>query len=500
MFNVSHNDLKKYIFALAYILFAVLLTAQTVSGKKDIAVFRLSHSGYVPSEIADRIDQRIMGVVTSFKRFNVIGMEYRISSNNITSFIDQIKSSKEHQSEIPETVLSGEEAFTRADWERLIGAFLVFAPRITDYNERLIFEDTEVDGKKAIRTYWKVEITAAISIIDVSGSTGERVIPLSVTKISKQRSDAVADAITSLTSSVYTAIKFEPEFALASGILEVNHENNTVTIELGKDIGVHPGDEYTLQKNISIGGKQSSKETGLVIISEVYDTFSIAKVIYADQPIVEGDAVKERVNSDIVLQGYAGITVPITGVMSTGAKEYLRFQPTIGIRATYKANFHLGISIGYEYAIQQPIGGSATLSAKPMRLTPFGMGYVGIGVYNFYASRFKITPELQVCFSGTSVAAQTGSSKQIPSTVTATQLGGRALVSADYFISRKWTIGGSAGVGYMHSLLSPSKAVEKLKSESLFPTPELDTVNNYAWDILSSHLHFYAFIGITGRF
>lgn len=119
---------KRYIFVIVYVILATLLSAQTVSGKKDIAVFRLSHSGYVPSEVAARIDQRIIDVVTSFKRFNVIGMEYRLNSNNIVSFIDQIKRMKEQQSEISETVLSGEEAFTRADWERLTGAFLVFAP------------------------------------------------------------------------------------------------------------------------------------------------------------------------------------------------------------------------------------------------------------------------------------------------------------------------------------------------------------------------------------
>ena len=133
-----------------------------------------------------------------------------------------------------------------------------------------------------------------------------------------------------------------------------------------------------------------------------------------------------------------------------------------------------------------------------MRLTPFGTGYLGIGVYNFYTSRFKITPELQFCFSGTSVAAQSNSAKTY--TVTATQLGGRVLVSADYFISRNWTIGGSAGFGYMHNLLSPAQAAEKLKKESLFPQPELDKVNNYVWDVLSSHMNFHVFIGITRRF
>lgn len=490
---------KRYIFAIAYMLLATLLSAQAVSTKKDIAVFRLSHSGYVPTEVAARIDQRIIGVVTSFKRFNVIGMQYRLDSSNVASFIDKIKKMKEYQSEIPETVLSGEEAFTRADWERLTGAFLVFAPRITDYDERLIIEEIEVEGKKIIKKYWKVRIEGAVSIFDVSGSMGERIIPLSVGEISKRHSDAVDSAIASLESSVYTAIKFEPEFALASGVLTVDRENNTVTIELGKDIGINEGDEYVLQKSISVAGKQSVKETGLLIISEVHDTFSIAKVIYANQPIVEGDAVKELLNSDILLKGYAGITVPVTGVIPGGTTEYLRVQPTFGIQVAYKAGFHLSISLGYEYAIQQPIGKSAVLRANPIRFTPFGTGYMSIGTYNFYTSRFKIMPELQFCFSGTSVAVQTDSSKSKVNAVTASQLGGRLLVSADYFVSRNWTIGGSAGFGYMHSLLSPQQVSDRLHIDSLSSSPELKKINDYTWNILSSHINFYAFIGITGR-
>ena len=131
----------------------MLISAQTMSGKKDIAVFKLSHSSDVPSEVAARIDQRIIGVVTSFKRFNVIGMQYRLSSSNIASFIEQIKGMKEQRLEIPETVLSGEEAFTRTDWERLTGAFLVFAPRITAYDEKLIIEEIKIDDKKVIKKY-----------------------------------------------------------------------------------------------------------------------------------------------------------------------------------------------------------------------------------------------------------------------------------------------------------------------------------------------------------
>lgn len=492
---------KKYLLVIVYILLvAMQLSAQTVSSKKDIAVFRLSHSINVPSETAARIDQRIAGTVASFKRFNVIGMQYRLNSTNIASFVEKIKEMKENQSEIPETVLSGEEAFTRADWERLTGAFLVFAPRITAYDESLIIEEIEVDGKKVVRKYWKVKIEGAVSILDVSGSAGERIIPLSVTQSAKRHSDAVDDAIDALENMVYTAIKFEPEFALASGVLAIDRENNTVTIELGKDIGIKEGDEYLLQKFISVGGKQSTVETGLLVISEVHDTFSIAKVIYAEQPIVEGDSVKELLNQKLMLQGYAGITIPVTGVTTKNSAEYLRVQPTFGIRAIYKTGFHLGISLGYEYAIQQPIRRSSSLTDKPMKLTPFGTGYLGVGVYNFYTSRFKLTPELHFCFSGISISAQTNSATLRSNyAITTLQVGGRALLSADYFLSRKWTIGGSAGLGYMHSLVTPQQAADRFQASSLFSDTKLKNVNDYTWDILSSHFNVYIFIGITGR-
>lgn len=202
-----------------------------------------------------------------------------------------------------------------------------------------------------------------------------------------------------------------------------------------------------------------------------------------------------------MLNGYVGITAPVTGVMTKNSAEYLRIQPTFGIRMVYKPNFHFSLSFGYEYAIQQPLGGSDVLSAKPMRLTPFGTGYFGFGVYNFYASRFKITPELQFCFSGTAVSAQTDlSNPKFKDPITASQLGGRLLVSANYFISRNWTVGASAGVGYMHNLLTPQKAADKLQESSLTPDPGLKNVNTYTWDILSSHINCYFFIGITGRF
>jgi len=490
------------LFYLFYTLTAGFLFAQTVSRKKDIAVFRLAQSDAVPTAVAAGIDQRITGVITSFKRFNVIGLQYRLRSADVSSFIEKIKELRENQSEIPETVLSGEEAFTRADWERLTGAFLVFVPEITSYNEAVIYEDAVRNGKKVVKTYWEVKVKGALTIIDVSGETmGQRVLPLSAETTSSRRSTAIDSVIDSLASSVHTAIKFEPEFALASGIIAVDRNTHTVTIEMGKDMGVREGDEYVLQKPVFVGGKQSLIETGFLIISKVYDSFSTGKVIYANEPIVEGDTVTERPHHNFILQGYGGITVPMTGVTPNRSTEYLRVQPTFGIRGIYGGTFHVSFLFGYEYAIQQPLGKSAALSEKPLKFSPFGMGYLGMGVYNFYAGRFKISPELQFCLSGSRVYSQSPASKKaITVSAVAPQLGGRVLVSADYFITRRWTAGISAGLGYMHGLLKAQRAGELLKTEGMLTAAETETIGNYSWDILSSHLNTYLFIGITGRF
>ena len=300
---------KKSIYSIIYVLLIGLtaLCAEAVSGKKDIAVFRLSQSGVMPTEVAARIDQRITAAGASFRRFNVIGMQYRLNTADVSVFINKIRESKEQLSDLPETVLSGEEAFTRADWERLTGAFLVFAPRITAYQESILYDDAIVDGKKAVKQFWEIKIEGALSIVDVSGTAGERIIPFSVVRIFTRRSDAIDSAIDAVTDAVYDAVKFEPEFTLSSGILEIDRQHNTVTIELGSNMGIRVGDEYTLQKPVVTAGHSSSVETGFFIISEVHDTFSIGKIVYATQPVVEGDSVKEHPYYNLILQGYGGL-------------------------------------------------------------------------------------------------------------------------------------------------------------------------------------------------
>ena len=499
------KTIKKYGCILLYLLLtgSAVLSAQTVSAKKDIAVFRLSSQSEMPDDVAAVLDQRITAIITSFKRFNVIGMQYRLKAVDTAAFIQKIQESKSDMSNLPETVLSGEEAFTRSDWEQLTTAFLVFVPQVNAYDETLLYEEVKTqDGTRAVKPYWKISIEGSLSIIDASGEKSQRTLPFSAKSILTQRSDAIDSAIDDIAASIYNTIKFESAFALTTGVIDFDRRTNTVTIELGRDMGIRIGDEYFLQKTVFIGGRPSAVTTGLCIISQVHDTFSTAKVIYTDQPIVEGDAVKESPSSHITVQGYGGITVPITGIQQNSANDYLRVQPTIGIKMTYQNNFHTGISLGYEYAIQQPLNSSEAHTHKPISLSPFGTMYLGFGLYNFYTARFKITPELQFCYTGISVSAQPSGKNRYRSnfSTTASQIEGRALLTADYFISQGWTFGAGAGLGYRYALTTVRTITQRLQDSGFLSTHDAARIHDYEWNMLHSHLQFYCFLGMTGRF
>ena len=90
--------------ALVMVLCALASTgAQEVSEKKDIAVFNLSYSDYsIPSGALGLVDQSIQNVFIDLGRFNIIGMKYRLESNDIDDFINKIQELKEQNVEVPE--------------------------------------------------------------------------------------------------------------------------------------------------------------------------------------------------------------------------------------------------------------------------------------------------------------------------------------------------------------------------------------------------------------
>lgn len=505
--KIKKAALSLFLFILSGNMF---LFSQVVSEKKDVAIFPLYSEGYyMPNGLTARIDQAISVAIASFKRFNVIGMQNRMRSADVESFIRKIKESKEAQVEVSTTVLAGEEAFTRADWEKLTGSFLVFVPSISYYDEEIIYEKKQKNGATVIEAYWQITIDGSLTIIDGTGQKGQRVFPLSVQTFKQNKQTAVDNAVESMGIAVRNAIQSEPEFALKSGIIAVDRKRNNVTIQFGHDMGIKPGDEFSIEKPVFIGGLQSSTEVGFFIVTEVHDVFSIGTIVYATQPIVEGDSVKERPRKKLDFQLYTGVTIPVTGTGTTGASNYLPVQPGFGMRFSYALPFHVGFLMGYEYTIQQSI--HPVMRSRPLDPFSAGTSYIGITLYNFYASRFKITPELHFCVSAMAVHANPADSSALSAkktkqeekwyekTAYAWHIGGRAILSVEYIMSRRWSLNFSAGVGYMESLTNVRTAGDSLYRKGELAASDLSRIQDYSWNMFYSHLNVYAFLGITQR-
>jgi len=58
----------------------------------------------------------------------------------------------------------------------------------------------------------------------------------------------------------------------------------------------------------------------------------------------------------------------------------------------------------------------------------------------------------------------------------------------------------SPGIGYMHSLTDARGIAERLRYAGFLSAADAAKVSQYDWDMLSSHLNFYCFIGLTRRF
>ena len=147
-----------------------LLGAQEVSEKKDIAVFNLSYSDYsIPDGALGLVDQSIQNVFIELGRFNIIGMNYRLGANDINTFIDRVKQVKEQNIEVPEEVRLGQATFTEADFNQLVGSFIVVVPVMSYYNVYEEGNDYEAEIQTSF-TFIKVDEGQAFASFQIDTS------------------------------------------------------------------------------------------------------------------------------------------------------------------------------------------------------------------------------------------------------------------------------------------------------------------------------------------
>ncbi|HNZ93193.1 MAG TPA: hypothetical protein PK105_07800 [Rectinema sp.] len=342
-----------------------------VSQKQDIAVFALGYYGWlIPSQALGTIDLKIQEVFAKIGRFNVFGTTQRLSSNGVQEFIDTLRRSKEANFVLPEQYQFGEAFLTKAEFERLTGAFVVVVPVVTNF--KVNWDSTS--------NAWVCNITTGITFIDAAHDA--KVISIESIDTSgsdkKNPNDAVKAAIDAIPAELEYRIRSIPEFQISTRILEVS--GSTVKIQLGSNMGLKKGDEYAIVEIRNVGGIQDTQETGLIMITDVSSQISTGRILYKSGSVGQNTQLKEiaKYGSDLDLYFHMSGKEMLPGLRATIARGFFPFRPYVGIQMPIDLAFNffsvtaipVNVAIGGEYMI--PLG---RLHVAP---------YVGAGITYLY--------------------------------------------------------------------------------------------------------------------
>ena len=400
------------------------MLGQEISEKKEIAIFSLSYTDWsIPDGALGLVDQSVQNVFINLKRFDIIGMSYRLDAGDISGFIDEIKKVKESNIEVPEAVRLGEQTFTEADFNKLVGSFIIVIPVMSYY------EVAADDGGG-----YTAEIQTSFTFINVEEGKAFASFQVDTTGSDETAKAAVKNAVDAMPIQLSYEVRKIPEFQLKSGILDVN--GREILIELGANMGIKPGDEFSLTNTVILpSGHLVEKKVGLLVVKEVNQEVSTAKVFYAKKKPAVGDQLKEipRMGFESALYvNYISQSDPAKDpILALGIRQIVS-------RGFYKIRPYVGIEI--------PLG----VDVKGVLLNYFFFPvntYVGTEM-NWYLGRLHITPAVDVALGMLVPIAE----EYQDDFVIYSSIGGHARLGISYMFSDDIKLFGEAGYAAMLSI------------------------------------------------
>jgi len=344
-----------------------------VSVKQDVAVFSLGYYGwFIPLQALGTIDLKIQKVFSDIGRFTVFGTTQRLSSNGLQQFIDALRRTKQANFVLPEQYQFGEAFLTKAEFERLTGAFIVVVPVVTNF---AVYWDSKAKT-------WNCNITTGITFIDVAHDATVIAIESIDTSGSDKTSmnNAVMYAINAIPPQLEYRIRSIPEFQINTRVLEA--DGSMVKIQLGANMGLKRGDEYAIMEKQTVGGVEDTREAGLIVLTDVSQQLSTGRVLYRSIPLDSNTQLKEiaRQGYDLDLYFHSGGGESLPGLRMTASRGFFPLRPYFGMQIPMSYAFgFLSVTVipvnailGAEYMI--PIG--------RLHIAP----YAGFGITYIYLS------------------------------------------------------------------------------------------------------------------
>ncbi len=410
---------------LATALFAMSLAAQapTVSEKKDVAIFALGYYGWaIPLEALGNIDIEIQKVFVDLGRFNILGYSERLSSGGLQQFIATLKKAKEANFVMPEKFQFGEATLTEAEFNKLVGAFIIATPIVSEFNSRYNSDKSE----------WETDIKTNVTFIDVGA--GGSVLGIAEVKSSGSDKDNQNKSISSAISGIPMQLQYEVRkieaFQISTRVLAAT--GSEIKLQLGRNMGIKKGDEYSVIVSESVEGFKNDSEKGLIQIKDVGSEVSTGRVVYSSI----------KMTKDVQLH-----EIPRLGIDAEAYVHYLAVAaaPTVlpGLKATLSRGFYGFRPYG---AVQIPVSEVSTYFGF---FSVIPVNFIAGGELNLYMGRLTLTPYGGVGASYARVLTPVNSKDK---TDWLSHIGGQAYVRASFLFTRDLSVFAEAGADYWLSM------------------------------------------------
>lgn len=326
---MNHRAWKGLFAALLLIALPLIASAQPeISVKQDIAVFSLGYYGWnIPVQALGSIDLEIQKVFSDLGRFSILGVSQRLSSGGLEQFIATIKQAKQANFVMPEKYIFGEAFLTQAEFNKLVGAFVVVIPVVTEFNS---FYNTK-------NLQYETTIKTGFTFIDVS--EGGTVIAIKTIQTSGSDKNNQQKSISSAIASIPGQLQFEvrsiPQFQIKTRVLAV--QGSTIRIQMGSNMGIMKGDEYAILQKATVGGFDDTREVGLVVIKDVGPEVSTGEVLYSQIKLGQNTQLREipRLGSELDLYVHyltGTVSTALPGLRAVVARGFYGIRPFAAIQ------------------------------------------------------------------------------------------------------------------------------------------------------------------------
>jgi hypothetical protein len=350
--------------------------APTVSEKKDVAIFALGYYGWaIPQETLGSIDQEIQKVFVDLGRFNILGYAERFSSGGLQDFIATLKKAKEASFVMPEKFQFGEALFTDAEFNKLLGAFIVAVPVVSEFNS----------AYNTRATKWETSIKTNVTFIDVSaGGTTIGVAEVNTTGTDESNQlKSISDAIEGIPMQLQYEIRKIAAFQINTRVLTVS--GGEIKLQLGQNMGIRKGDEYSVIVGGMVEGFKDEREAGLVQIKDVGAEVSTGQVVYSSVKMTKDVQLREIARMGVDAEPFVHILLGadrtiVPGIRMAvsrgfyGARPYAAVQVPLGQIWSAFTVFVVPVSV--------VVGGEYEAHMGRLTATP----YAGIGASYLYVS------------------------------------------------------------------------------------------------------------------